>query len=309
MPSTRREPSGHAASDDMYPVMVLAHNEEGQIRQCLDSIYASEPGAKFHIFVMANGCTDKTEQIVQSYAQEHPEVELVSIAMPDKCNAWNVFIHETAKTIPQQPIYYFMDGDARVGRGSLSAMAQELTTKVEAVASAAVPGSGRSMKRDRQAMLSEGHLVANLYALRGDFVRRLQELGVRLPLGLEGDDGLIGALSKWNLNPQGDWRDDRIAVCERAEFLFDSLSWAKLAHWRGYYKRLVRYARRPYEFELIGRELRRQGLKGLPVKVSDLYHASVSCRFRWNGLLSPLSWVALKRMQRYARTRNAPTGT
>src|SRR5262249_42136934 len=162
----------------------------------------------------------------------------------------------------------------------------------------------------RTKMLSEGHLVANLYALRGDFVRRLQELGVRLPLGLEGDDGLIGALSKWNLNPLGDWRSDRIAVCEKAEFFFDSLSWTNLAHWRGYYKRLMRYARRPYEFELIGRELRKQGLKGLPVKVTDLYDRSDSCRFRWNGLLSPLSWVALKRMQRYARVgSNSPNRT
>lgn len=298
MSSTAQAPRGSDAPT--YHVMVLAHNEEAHIQECLDSIYEAEPGGKFRIFVMANGCHDRTEQIVREYARARPEVELVSITMPDKCNAWNVFVHETAKKIPPLSIYYFMDGDARVGRGALSALAQQLSAKVNAVAAAAVPGSGRSMRHDRQKMLSEGHLVANLYALRGDFLRRLQELNVRLPLGLEGDDGLIGALSKWNLNPLGDWRDDRIAVSEKAEFFFDSLSWTNPKDWRTYYKRLMRYARRPYEFELIGNELRKRGLEGLPVKVTDVYHNSTSCRFRWNGLWSPLSWVALKRMQRQA---------
>ena len=288
------------AASGAFHIMVLAHNEEDRIQDCLDSIYAAEPSSRFRIFVMANGCTDGTEQIVRAYALARPEVELVSIAMPDKCNAWNVFIHETARALSYQSIYYFMDGDARVGRGALSALAQELDDKPNAVAAAAVPGSGRSMKQDRPKMLSEGHLVANLYALRGDFVRRLQELDVRLPIGLEGDDGLIGALSKWNLNPQGEWRDDRIAACERAEFFFESLSWMNSKDWRTYYKRLMRYARRPYEFELIGSELRKHGIKGLPVKVTDIYHNSLSCRFRWNGIWSPLSWVALKKMQRHA---------
>jgi len=44
--------------------MVLAHNEEKKIAECLDSIYAANPGHRFEIFVMANGCTDRTEDIV-----------------------------------------------------------------------------------------------------------------------------------------------------------------------------------------------------------------------------------------------------
>lgn len=308
MSSSQQTQGQHGAPGSLYPVMVLAHNEAAQIRGCLDSIYAAEPNASFQIFVMANGCTDDTEEIVQAYAREHPEVVLVSIAMPDKCNAWNVFIHETTKSRPPQPVYYFMDGDARVGRGALSALAQALNNKANAVAAAAIPGSGRSRMHDREQMLSEGHLVANLYALRGDFVRKLQELGVRLPLGLEGDDGLIGALAKWNLDPQGEWRDDRIAVSEKAEFFFDSLSWTNPRDWRTYYKRLLRYARRPYEFELIGKELRERGIKGLPAKVTDIYHKSVSCHFRWKGMMSPLSWIALKRMQRYAKAAPGKSG-
>ena len=78
--------------------MVLAHNEAKNIVACLDSIHAAEPEHPFSIFVMANGCTDDTEKIVTEYADTHDGVNLVSIKMPDRCNAWNVFIHETAPT-------------------------------------------------------------------------------------------------------------------------------------------------------------------------------------------------------------------
>ena len=43
-----------------WPVMVLAYNEERHIAACLDSIFASDPGRRFEVYVMANGCTDRT---------------------------------------------------------------------------------------------------------------------------------------------------------------------------------------------------------------------------------------------------------
>src|SRR5690349_5327103 len=86
------------SGSEAWPVMVLAHNEAANIVACLDSIYAAEPEHEFKIFVMANGCTDNTEQIVGEYGRAHHGVTLVSIDMPDRCNAWNVFIHETAAT-------------------------------------------------------------------------------------------------------------------------------------------------------------------------------------------------------------------
>ena len=50
-----------------WPVMVLAHNEERHIAACLDSIFAADPEREFDIFVMANGCTDRTVEIVSKY--------------------------------------------------------------------------------------------------------------------------------------------------------------------------------------------------------------------------------------------------
>src|SRR6478609_1803370 len=135
---------------DLWPVMVLAHNEERHIAACLDSVFAADPGYKFDVYVMANGCTDRTEDIVRGYSRLRPEVHLVSIAMGDKCNAWNVFIHETVPMhCPGRAAYFFMDGDARAVPRSFSAMHGALEANAYAHAASAVPASGRNVARDR----------------------------------------------------------------------------------------------------------------------------------------------------------------
>src|SRR5262245_33131151 len=95
-------------------VSVFAHNEERHIAACLDSIVAAEPDRELEVHVMANGCTDATEDIVREYGRRHPQVNLVSIGLGDKCNAWNVCVHEILPAhCMGREVYFFMDGDAR----------------------------------------------------------------------------------------------------------------------------------------------------------------------------------------------------
>src|SRR5690242_5448492 len=101
------------ASAMSWPVMVLAHNEERHIEACLDSVFGADPNGPLEVFVMANGCTDGTEDVVRAYRHKEPRVHLISIQLGDKCNAWNVFIHETVPAhCPGCEVYFFMDGDA-----------------------------------------------------------------------------------------------------------------------------------------------------------------------------------------------------
>jgi glycosyltransferase involved in cell wall biosynthesis len=283
--------------------MVLAHNEERHIAACLDSIFDAEPGREFDVFVMANGCSDRTEEIVLAYGKRRPRVQLVSIALGDKCNAWNVFIHETVpSSVPGREVYFFMDGDARAGPGSFGAMARALATEPRAHAASAVPMSGRSGTADRRELVEKRGLVANLYSLRGAFVERLREHGVRIPLKLEGDDGLIGALIKWDLDPQHNRFDEsRIVPCPNAGFVFESMSPSRAADWRSYWKRAVRYGRRRFEFQLLGRSLKAHGLAGLPRDITELYKDADSLSVRWNGLYTLPDWFALKAMRRIGR--------
>ena len=291
-----------AATKTPWPVMVLAHNEATRIVACLDSIYAADPGEKFSIFVMANGCTDDTEDIVRRYGETHEGVHVVSIKLADYCNAWNVFIHDTVPNrAPDSDVYFFMDGDCRAWPGSFSTLARALAENQVANAAGSVPMSGRNQENDARTMLENRSFYANLYALKGRFVRELQAKRVRLPVGLEGDDGLIGALVKWDLDPRGQWNNERVVPCANAGFTFDPVSPFDFRAWRTYLRRLNRYARRRYEFDLLRPRLKRDGLKALPEHISEVYSDANNLRLKWQGMYTITNWVALRRLRRYAK--------
>ena len=288
--------------DTPWPVMVLAHNEEDRIVDCLDSIVRAEGDRRLEAYVMANGCTDRTENIVQDYATRHSDVKLVSILLGDKCNAWNVFVHEIVPTYcPNRDVYFFMDGDARVAPASFSNMANALSTDPVAHAASAVPGSGRNAASDRAEILERNGLVANLYALRGLFVEQLRNKDVRLPLNLEGDDGLLGALIKWDLAPPRPWNHHLIHPCADAIFEFDPVPITELAEWPKYLRRLVRYGRRHFEFELLRSRLRRLGLNGLPKDIRELYPEAENLRLPWRGVHTLPFLLALWEMRKIGK--------
>lgn len=282
-----------------WPVMILAHNEERHIEACLDSIFQADPDAPLEAYVMANGCTDRTEDLVKAYSARNSRVHLVSIKLGDKCNAWNVFVHETVPTLcPGNDIYFFMDGDARATPGSFSAMSKVLATEPQANAVGAPPASGRSMKHDREELLRERGLVANLYALRGSFVVRCQSAGVRIPLKLEGDDGLVGALVRWDLDPTRPMNDLLIAPCADAGFVFESFDISRISNWMTYWKRMVRYGRRQYEFALLGPRLSAGGLSAMPRDIREIYCDADRLRLSWRGIYTVTNWFALREMRR-----------
>ncbi len=284
------------------PVMVLAHNEERHIESCLDSIFEADPGAPLHVYVMANGCTDQTEELVRRYSQRNLAVHLVSIKLGDKCNAWNVFVHETvAQHCPDQAVYFFMDGDARAVPGSFSAMVKVLDQQPQAHAVGGPPASGRSMAHDRDELLRDRGMVANLCALRGDFVKRCQKLDVRIPLKLEGDDGLIGALVRWDLDPTKPMDPQLIAPCADAGFVFESFSVSRFSQWIAYWKRMVRYGRRRYEFAILGPRLAAGGLAAMPKDIRDIYGDAEKLSLKWDGIYTINNWFALREMRRLAK--------
>jgi hypothetical protein len=195
-----------------------------------------------------------------------------------------------------------MDGDARSTPGSLAVMAAALDAEPHAHAASAPPASGRNAARDRAELLEVRGLVANLYALRGAFVQRLQQMGVRIPLKLEGDDGLLGALIKWDLAPERQGFDHRrIVPCPTAGFEFEPVSPLRPANWSGYWRRAVRYGRRRYEFELLGPLLKARGISALPADIRAIYDGAARLRVQWQGLYTLANMVALREMRGAAR--------
>lgn len=284
---------------DAWPVAIFAHNEADHIAACLDSITAAADDHAVICYVLANACTDATESAVRRYAEKHPGVQLVSIALGDKANAWNVYVHEVA---PESDVHFFIDGDVSACPSALTELNSVLVRHPQANAASALPETGRSVVRTRQVMLEGKEIAGNLYALSGRFVNRIREAKLRMPIGFIGEDSLIGALAKWDLDPNGAWKDDRIVPCAQAGFAFESVSPFSPADWKLYWHRRIRYSIRSYQIKMLRTALKQAGLVGMPQHIKELYPGMVdSFRVGWNGVNTLFDWLALQRIRRDAR--------
>lgn len=116
------ETSGWASAEtrDVVPVTigVCAHNEEAKISAALESILLQEPGSRFsmeEVIVVASGCTDRTEEIVNEWSRRDRRVTLVQ--EPErrgKARALNsIFLRA------QGDIVVSVNADARLTPGAL----------------------------------------------------------------------------------------------------------------------------------------------------------------------------------------------
>ena len=129
-----------------------------------------------------------------------------------------------------------------------------------------------------------------------------------MPLKLEGDDGLLGALIKWDLDPINNQFDhQRIVPCPNAGFEFESVSPFSPSGFLGYWKRAVRYGRRRYEFELLGKELKRKGLGGMPSDITQIYGNADQLELRRDGLYTISNWFALRQMRQFDQSDSIGT--
>jgi glycosyltransferase involved in cell wall biosynthesis len=82
--------------DAVRCVMMFAHNEEASIAATLESLPAAADGHWLDVFVLVNGCTDRTGAIVDAHARRDSAIHPVTIASVNKANAWNVYVHDLA---------------------------------------------------------------------------------------------------------------------------------------------------------------------------------------------------------------------
>jgi hypothetical protein len=164
--------------------------------------------------------------------------------------------------------------------------------------------SGRDRTAFTEQVVANHHLAGNLYALRGSLLRRVREAGIRLPLGLIGDDSWVDILVKRDLDPRGSWDKSRVVPVPQAGFTFDSLQIWKPRDIRTYWRRLVRYSIRSYQDKMLQGVLAEKGIEGMPASAADLYGMAPPGRLRWRGLSTLVDWVALREIR--AATKPQP---
>lgn len=279
----------------LWAVAVFAHNEETTLADCLRSVDAAACGRPVQVWVLANGCTDRTVERAREYAQCAPHVQIAEIALGDKANAWNAFVHELA---PPASCYFFVDGDVRISERAFVDLAAALRNDAHVHIAAGVPGSGRNQAASERGIIVERGVQGNLYAASSEFVRRARSLSVRLPIGYVREDGLVGALAKWNFAPETNpWDDDRVVVVTSARFFFKSVSPLELRAWPKYWRRLVRYSTGRFETVMMRKILTTEGVSAIPRDVVGLYRCSEDPSLRWRGLDTLVDFFALRKLR------------
>jgi len=179
-------------------VCILAYNEEARIADAITRILEGNRDSRPLVRVYANGCTDRTHEIVGKIAASNPDVELIEIARASKPNAWNQAFQEN-----DNDILIFADADVMPGAGAVSAIlsAFNANPKVELACCESWPEfHGVSLEQKltglMQIPVNQDFLIGHFYGIRrAAFETYFAELGLSgLPEGIAGDDAFIDQL-------------------------------------------------------------------------------------------------------------------
>jgi glycosyltransferase involved in cell wall biosynthesis len=277
-------------------IAVLAHNEARRIGKCLDTLTADAPGIP--IDVVVNGSSDETAAI----ARAHPNrcISVREYAQGGKSRSWNRFVLD--ETTRYAACQIFVDGDAEVTPGSILGLAAILAENPGANLASGMPRNGRKVEHYRSKMRAEHGVFGDLYAARGSFLERMKSAGIRLPDDLIGDDGLIGALAKTDLQNEDHWDNNRVVVCEAAGFLCEPVQLARSHTLKMQYRRMINYSMRHFQNRIISQIMRTKGPHAFPGNLADLYPQWLE---KFSPRRDPRSWwfdrQALKRMRKLSK--------
>ena len=93
-----------------YNIVMFAYNEAHNIANSIRSIHTSVGKHLGQFFVIANGCTDNTAAVAEKIKRDldFTQMHVIDIAIGDKCNAWNTYIHEYSG---DYALHFFVDAD------------------------------------------------------------------------------------------------------------------------------------------------------------------------------------------------------
>lgn len=179
-------------------VCILAYNEQSHIARTIHAVLNGNEDVDFDIIVYANGCTDRTADLVRELSDSIPNLRLRELDRASKPNAWNTAFAENTN-----PILLFSDGDVIPEPGSVSALTRHLqdNPSVSLICSELWPNKGGLTAQQRlvgflQIPLVQDFHVGGFYAVRRDALdaalQAKQLTGI--PEGVAGEDGFVELL-------------------------------------------------------------------------------------------------------------------
>ncbi len=229
-----------------------------------------------------------------------PACRVWSIAVGDKANAWNQYLH---RIWVAQSVVFFIDGYVRLNSDAISNLGRAMLGSPLALGGAGVPTHGRSAEQLRKKMVVENGLHGNFWCVRGSFLTRLRHHQFRLPVGLYRGDSLLGAVLSYDLDPGPNlWEDHRIAVAYNASWQTDPKHWWHFSDIQAFAKRKFRQIRGDLEIRAIREHLtfRRKPAFALPVTCRHMVlDWAEDCPDDLARALNcnPLAWLAMRKIR------------
>lgn len=242
---------------------MFAHGEGELIERAFNSVRQhQEDVALGRVVILANGASEETWAVTERLIRDDPRVEALRIEFGDKCNAWNAYVHGFASDVS---VHFFMDSDCWVIPDSLPQMVRRLREEPELNAVAGLPFGGWRGGRLRHLVTHHRWIFGGLYAVRHTHLKAIQDQGVRLPVGLYGNDHFVTQIM-WSDSRFETVDAQRVASYPGSGFGFDRLSPWRRRDWRAYVGQQIRYRHR--EFQIA--RLRGTNLRQLPATMDDV---------------------------------------
>lgn len=254
-----------------FHVAVFAANEGDAIVGCVTAIDRAARGSATRISVLLNGTTDASAVRLRAVSLRHAHLCVYRIARADKSNAINVFLRELSG---EAGLYVAVDGYAAINEDALRALREAAQRNSRAYLLSGVPAAGRMAAGTTAATLAGGVVNGQLFAMSPVFVRRFNELGLRLPVQLYRGDGLLGSMAAHDFRPtEAPWDTARVVGVAAARFHFRPLSWWRGRDIRRHYARSIRQVRGRMENAAIKEIIYRDGYAALPGNANAMLEA------------------------------------
>lgn len=276
-----------------YNIVMFAYNEAYNIAHSIRSIHASVGKHLGQFFVIANGCTDSTVAVAEKIKREldFTQMHVIDIALGDKCNAWNTYIHEYSG---DHALHFFVDADVVFSDNVfelLYAKSQQSSPETNAIAG--LPLSGRN-KEFYESLVKDRHCIfGNLYGLTYRMIDLIKSNAFKLPIGLNWIDSFITKAINTDIQFHPYNLEKRVAYLPGAGYRFDSLSVFKIEDIKLYKNRIARYE--------LGK-LQEQYLDALPLSdwPEDMNEINKDIYFQFKDITKDLTsiktWLVKKRL-------------
>ncbi len=299
-------------SNVRYSVAIFLAREP--LRVCLKTLSCAlnaSSGLKgaVSIDLLINGNNALASEVVSAFASgslinavdSRTEVRVWSLAIGDKANAWNAYLH---RIWANEQMAFFIDGYVRLRPDALSSLADNTAGSVISLGGTGVPSVGPSASRIRKQMIESGGFHGNLCCIKGATIHEMISREIRIPIGMYRVDSFVGSVLSFGMNPSVHaWDSERIAVDEKASWDTDAKRWWRWSDLMSTRSRLWRQARGRMEnaavrYFFVFKKLMPEALPSNALDLIEAWALDDPSGFRSFIYRDPLAWCAFKQYRR-----------